>query len=138
MDKELWSRFPIPSKVSPAPDPATLELAFELIRAWHHRVYELLYPQKLMSANGGPWTHQPTVDYYPRMTLKRASVNVTVSGETAEEIYVKVMAIEEGLKQGRKPVSSRACCILAEKRPCVCIESLACPVHGISCYGSHD
>lgn len=38
---------------------------------------------------------------------------------------------------GTVPVPG-ACCELARRRSCVCVESTSCPVHGDQCRGSHD
>lgn len=41
-------------------------------------------------------------------------------------------------KQAQQHYSHLACCDQAVLRNCVCSVSFLCPVHGVSCHGTHD
>lgn len=55
--------------------------------------------------------------------------------DTDETVLAKV---EKMLDGAGGPVMQYACCSLASPRPCVCVASFSCPIHGDSCVGGHD
>lgn len=53
------------------------------------------------------------------------------------EVLSRPLYEPSGEVYGTEPVPG-ACCELARRRSCVCVESTSCPVHGVHCRGSHE
>lgn len=120
-----------------------IKLAATSLNQARLRLYQLLYSVGLTNPSGGKWKAQIPINYDSVCSYLIAVGNdgcseVTVSGETADEVYLKVIQIENARLSGKTRVRPTACCILAEVNPCVCIESFTCPIHGTQCRGSHD
>lgn len=144
-------RLEIPAKIGNTvivshPDIADIRRSTDIINQFGLRLYQLLYSQKLaLPANRGRWkiyhnydNELPDITSYLYAFCKDDIGEICVSGNNADEIYLNVLRIENAFLEGKKRTSSRACCPLAEHNFCVCFESWKCPIHGTSCYGSHD
>lgn len=117
--------------------------ARNVLYAHELRLYQLLFSQGLTSPKtnihkGHPWDVRFNDNPWLEVSTKYKGRTIRVSGQDTDEIYRGVMQIQTAIKEGRDYVSIRSCCPLAERQFCVCVESLTCPVHGTSCYGSHD
>lgn len=107
------------------------------------RLYQLLFSQGLTSpktnrTKGYPWDVRFNDNLWLVASTEYKGRTISVSGHDTDDIYRKVMQIQIAIKEGKDYLSQRSCCPLAVRQDCVCVESLTCPVHGTSCYGSHD
>ena len=59
-------------------------------------------------------------------------------GFAFEDIIKCVKQVDHAISMGVAPIDSRACCLLAVRRDCVCSFSYECPWHGSKCIGTHD
>jgi hypothetical protein len=63
---------------------------------------------------------------------------LTVTARDPIKLLEYAKLLREGWENGKRRISHQACCILAERTECVCIESFSCPIHGTRCRGTHD
>lgn len=63
---------------------------------------------------------------------------MSICSEGPDELLSMAKLLQEGWNSGKRRPKGRACCLLAERRSCVCEESWSCPVHGNQCHGTHD
>ena len=107
-------------------------------------IYQVLYFKGLTSPGGRPLEvkrHVPNpvivsplieISYPPQTSLKF----FCWGSESDEEILTKARMCIEGY--GKPKVDFRACCCYAKFRGCVCTVSFDCPLHGKTCFGTHD
>lgn len=103
--------------------------------------YQKFYEAGKSTPKGYPWKIDLVSLYNVHITISasyRHDPRMTIYGRDPIKLFDQAMLLEQAHKDGKKYLSTRACCILAERRSCVCIESFNCPIHGVSCYGSHD
>lgn len=137
-----------PSPVEQGPTQKEFDAACDVINKYCLRLYQLLWAAKLTEPGRAntkyKWdtgigeTPCCGIGHWLEAKGPDGVGVVSVRGKTPEEVYTKIVMIEAGKKEGRKRVSHRACCILATRRDCVCLESFNCPVHGTQCHGTHD
>lgn len=114
-----------------------------LLLKYKLHIYQLLYSQRLTcppsgACQGHPWAIEFTPHLFLKISRKYEGRTIELVGTNPEDLYKKAIFIEDALKGKPSYCSSRACCPLASRTECVCIESLTCPIHGPKCYGSHD
>lgn len=59
--------------------------------------------------------------------------------KSKEGLAEKLKLIQDNIAAGKTECDHKdACCPLAEHRSCVCRASFDCPIHGVTCHGSHE
>ena len=140
----------IPPKRDPEPCPSNTQIqkSRDYLNKWMLHYYQLLYfhEPKLTLPGGGTFTVVWTEHSFLSVQFngdKSLSFGIGYGNEkTAEEndkeVIEKCEMILKAVKDGKKKVDYRACCILAEISPCVCAISFSCPLHGGRHIGTHD
>lgn len=126
------------------PSEAEVLKAVKVLNDARLAVYQALYEYGFTNPEGNPFL----VRYHIISGHLTCWIEVVYNGPRGEEYafsvkdprngLVNTMMLDEAIKEGKKPISYRACCPLAEHRGCVCLESFDCVIHGQSCFGTHD
>ena len=133
-------------KITPCPTKEEIEKAFEVLGNQELHYYQVLYEYRLTSPLGFPFTVGRAFSNDNGMTKMLRPIQIYhrdhkelgfyVGNKSDDEILELVRMINKNLN--RQKISPRACCGLAVREECVCNESFSCPLHGSTCYGSHD
>lgn len=134
------------NKPQACPDKEDIWKAIEILDdQWLH-FYQLLFFKHLTNPYGYPFTveRHPSlsgrgglttgIDIYPK---EHPDFKFTVFDDKDDEtVHKNIELIQNAI--GKEKVSEHACCPLATHRQCVCVASFECPIHGVTCIGSHD
>lgn len=108
-------------------------------------VYQLLYVRGLTHPGTAARplrverviTHGTVTTALAIIAVDQPDLRFTVhAGDDDQETLRRVALVLDAV--GKEKISPRACCAMAERRCCVCLESFTCPLHGTTCIGSHD
>jgi len=130
----------------PCPNRGVIEEATYVLGRQELHVYQLLYFNCLCNPSGHPFAVKRRVQSTPNAWLvapldivpfKRPEYGFSVWGDEPDEAILdkarKLLSVLD-----KPTLSANACCPLAVRRQCVCVESFECEVHGSLCVGSHD
>lgn len=133
--------------LDPAPRPPMEKImaATSVLQDQVLAVYQRLYKVGLTSPGKGGWPFEARISVEHLACIEivnkiEPKFNFLLGPhDDIESVVPKCEAIFASINGGETGLAgSKACCSLAKTRFCVCDASFECPVHGITCHGSHD
>lgn len=135
------------------PAKAELSSALEVISQQELAVYQRLYREGLTSPGpyGKPFSVQRSqahsgcievsatwIDNDPSENAEVKFLVLPDATDLGKDVLKKACLLFRAINEGRKRIHILACCLVATFRPCVCLVSFSCEIHGETCHGSHD